>query len=81
MLRRCPQCLGLFKCPTDRTAKLSTKLNLRIDLIEERNGELKAFEFKWGDKKPKCPSSFKDNYPDVPFTSVNKSNFIDFVTK
>ena len=52
-----------------------------IDLIEERNGELKAFEFKWGDKKPKCPSSFKDNYPDVPFTSVNKSNFIDFVTK
>lgn len=52
-----------------------------IDLIEERKGELKAFEFKWGDKKPKCPSSFKDNYPDVPFTSVNKSNFIDFVTK
>lgn len=52
-----------------------------IDLIEERNGELKAFEFKWGDKKPKCPSSFKDNYPNVPFTSVNKSNFIDFVTK
>lgn len=52
-----------------------------IDLIEERNGELKAFEFKWGDKKPKCPSSFKDNYPDVPFTSVNKSNFIDFVMK
>ena len=52
-----------------------------IDLIEESNGELKAFEFKWGDKKPKCPSSFKDNYPDVPFTSVNKSNFIDFVTK
>ena len=52
-----------------------------IDLIEERNGELKAFEFKWGDKKPKCPSSFKDNYPDVPFTSVNKSNFIDFVTE
>lgn len=52
-----------------------------IDLIEERNGELMAFEFKWGDKKPKCPSSFKDNYPDVPFTSVNKSNFIDFVTK
>lgn len=52
-----------------------------VDLIEERNGELKAFEFKWGDKKPKCPSSFKDNYPDVPFTSVNKSNFIDFVTK
>lgn len=52
-----------------------------IDLIEERNGELKAFEFKWGDKKPKSPSSFKDNYPDVPFTSVNKSNFIDFVTE
>lgn len=49
-----------------------------IDLIEERNGELKAFEFKWGDKVPKVPSSFKDNYPNVPFTSVNKTNFIDF---
>ena len=51
-----------------------------IDLIEERNGELKTFEFKWGNKNPKVPTSFKETYPDVPFSVVTRSNFVDFCT-
>ena len=49
-----------------------------IDLIEERNGEVKAFEFKWGNKNPKVPASFKEQYPDVSYTVVTRSNFVDF---
>ena len=52
-----------------------------IDLIEERNGEVKAFEFKWGSKNPKVPASFKELYPEVPFTVVTRSNFVDFCTE
>lgn len=51
-----------------------------IDLIEERNGELKAFEFKWGNKNPKVPASFKETYPNVPFSVVTRFNFLDFCT-
>lgn len=50
-----------------------------IDLIEEFNGTLSAFEFKWGNKKVKVPSQFKENYPDTDFNVVNKTNFWDFV--
>ncbi len=52
-----------------------------IDLIEERNGEVKAFEFKWGNKNPKVPASFKEQYPDVSYTVVTRSNFVDFCTE
>lgn len=52
-----------------------------IDLIEERNGEVKAFEFKWGSKNPKVPASFKEQYPDVSYTVVTRSNFVDFCTE
>ena len=52
-----------------------------IDLIEERNGEVIAFEFKWGSKNPKVPASFKELYPEVPFTVVTRSNFVDFCTE
>lgn len=50
-----------------------------IDLIEEHNGVVRAFEFKWGDKKVKMPSSFQNQYPDVEFTVVNRTNFFDIL--
>lgn len=50
-----------------------------IDLIEEHNGTITAFEFKWADKKVKIPSQFKNNYPDVTFSVISKTNFRDFV--
>lgn len=50
-----------------------------VDLLEEHNGTISAFEFKWGNNKYKTPSVFKVNYPDVPYNVINKSNFWDFV--
>lgn len=50
-----------------------------IDLIEETNGELSAFEFKWGDKESKAPKAFRENYPDATFQTINKMTFYDFM--
>lgn len=41
-----------------------THAQQEIDYIEERNGTLYAFEFKWNEKKaPKIPNSFAEAYP------------------
>ncbi|MDO5664955.1 MAG: ATP-binding protein [Bacteroidia bacterium] len=50
-----------------------------IDLIEEHNGTLAAYEFKWGDKKVKTPSVFNKIYPETSYNVVNKMNFWEFV--
>ncbi len=50
-----------------------------IDLIEEVDGRIFAFEFKWGDKSAKIPTAFKDNYLDSEFTVVNKLNMYEFL--
>ena len=50
-----------------------------IDLIEEFNGTISAFEFKWNNKKVKAPSRFVENYPHTDFNVINKINFWDFI--
>ncbi len=50
-----------------------------IDLIEEENNSLSAFEMKAGKKNPKAPKAFADAYPDAIFNVVNKDNFWEFV--
>lgn len=50
-----------------------------IDLIEEINGQCAAFEFKWGNKIPKIPTTFKSYYPEIPFEVINKTNYFNFV--
>lgn len=50
-----------------------------IDLIEEENNSLSAFEMKAGKKNPKAPKAFADAYPDAIFNVVNKDNFWEYV--
>jgi len=50
-----------------------------IDLIECSSDQINAFEFKWGEKSPKIPPTFKTNYPDVSYTVINRSNYLDFI--
>ena len=49
-----------------------------IDLIEERNGKLYAFEFKHG-KKSKEPKQWRSAYPDSEFNIVTPDNFLEFL--
>ncbi len=58
-----------------------TKQQQEVDFVEESNGELKAFEFKYSDKKKaKLPITFDKAYPDTPFEVVSSENFQGFVT-
>ncbi len=50
-----------------------------IDLIEEDEKALKAFEFKSGKKNKKIPVAFAHAYSDAMFTVINKDNYLDFV--
>lgn len=57
-----------------------TKQQQEIDLIEEKDGRLFAYEFKWNSKKKsKLPTSFENNYSDIEFKVVNKDNYWEFV--
>ena len=51
-----------------------------IDLIEECDGALFGFEFKWNpNKKATIPKAFTEYYPNAIFESVSPSNFLSFV--
>lgn len=50
-----------------------------IDWVEERDGRLSGFEFKWGSKIPSVPPEWREAYPDASFTVVNRSSFLDFI--
>ncbi len=51
-----------------------------IDFIEEYDGKLFAYEFKWGKKtKVKPPKDFLETYHGSSFTIVDRKNYIDFI--
>jgi hypothetical protein len=53
-----------------------------IDLIEERAGQISAFEFKWSPRRhPRQPRAFRKAYPQAKFQVVNRDNFVNFVQK
>lgn len=50
-----------------------------IDFIEEREGKLFAYEFKWGKKPAKFPKKFTSTYANSETFLVNQENFLDFI--
>lgn len=50
-----------------------------IDLVEDRDGKLYAYEFKWKPQKVKAPKAWADAYPDSEFQVISKENFLDFL--
>lgn len=51
-----------------------------IDYVEEKDGRLKAVEFKLGDKKAKVPKTFLNTYPESGFELINKENYFSFIS-
>lgn len=52
-----------------------------VDWVEERGGKLYGYEFKWNPKKVKgAPASWKKLYPEAEFITINKDNYLDFIT-
>ena len=57
-----------------------TQQQQEVDLIEEQDGRLTAFEFKWNSqKKAKLPKPFTDNYPNTDFKVITPDNYVEFV--
>ncbi len=50
-----------------------------IDFIEERDGKLFAYEFKYGKAKVKEPKQWRNAYPDSEFKVVTPENFLEFL--
>jgi len=57
-----------------------THAQQEIDYIEERNGKMTAFEFKWSPKaRHKFSSTFLSAYPDTDTKVITPENYVDFL--
>lgn len=57
-----------------------TKDQQEIDLIEESDGQINAFEFKWSeDKLGKVPNVFVKAYPRHQYMVISKTNYENFI--
>ena len=51
-----------------------------LDWLEEENGILNGFKFKWNDNREvKIPTAFAKAYPDARFEVLSKQNYLDFI--
>ena len=60
-----------------------TQQQQEIDFLEEEDGILRGYEFKWNAKKAKakCPESFQKAYPDSQFSVITPENVDEFILK
>ncbi len=52
-----------------------------VDWVEEREGKIYGYEFKWSIKKVKgAPVAWKKMYTDAEFITIHQGNYLDFIT-
>lgn len=52
-----------------------------IDLVEEREGKLHGYEFKWGTKKSRPSRLWLETYENATYQVINQENFLEFLTQ
>jgi uncharacterized protein len=50
-----------------------------IDMVEEREGRVDGYEFKWGRKTPAAPRDWQATYAEATYTVVDRENYLEFV--
>jgi uncharacterized protein len=50
-----------------------------LDYVEEYEGNLAGFEFKFGNKEAKAPVAWKEIYPQSTFQTINRNNWLTFI--
>ncbi|WP_152541945.1 DUF4143 domain-containing protein, partial [Saccharicrinis fermentans] len=55
-----------------------TKQQQEIDFVEESNGQITGFEFKWNNKKTRFPQNFIATY-EAEGHVIDRNNFREFV--
>ena len=58
-----------------------TRQQLEIDYLEEEDGMLRSYEFKWNTRKAgvKCPESFRLAYPNATFQVITPENIEEWL--
>jgi uncharacterized protein len=56
-----------------------TYTGAELDYIEDQNGQLNGFEFKFSKKINKAPNTWAETYQNATFQCVNRSNYLDFI--
>lgn len=57
-----------------------THAQQEVDYVEESDGQMRAFEFKWnGTRKTRFPKTFKDAYPEASTMIVSQENYTEFI--
>ena len=58
-----------------------TRQQHEIDYLEDVDGQLHAYEFKWNERKArcKCPDSFSTAYPEATFQVITPKNIEEFL--
>ena len=52
-----------------------------VDLVEDREGKIHAYEYKWSEKRrTHAPAEWKTTYPDASFTVINSNNYLEFIS-
>ena len=51
-----------------------------IDLVEEREGKLFGYEFKWGTQSLKAPTDWLKTYSEATFKVITTKNYLEFIT-
>lgn len=50
-----------------------------VDFVEERDGKLFGYEFKWNDKKIKEPKEWRGTYSNAEYQVITPENYLDFI--
>jgi len=51
-----------------------------VDFVEERDGKLYGFEFKWGKEKSKGKKYFEETYKEGKVEIITQDNYLNFIT-
>ncbi len=58
-----------------------TYTGAELDYIEEREGTLAGYEFKFGAKSAKCPAAWSQTYDNSTCDLINRRNYLGFVAE
>ena len=56
-----------------------TYTGAELDYLEESGGQLRGYEFKWGNKTANPPQTWLETYPEASFQCINRDNYLEFV--
>jgi hypothetical protein len=51
-----------------------------VDFVEERDGKLFGYEFKWSSETKSAPALWLDTYPEATYETINRDNYLEFVS-